>query len=66
MKHHSSMPPKNLYFIFNFLEDIVTRASWQQLKLTTSLLYLSKEHCSLLQRKLILHCSVTHSQSFPA
>lgn len=32
-------------------------ASWQQLKLTTSLLRLSKVDCSLLQRKFILHCS---------
>lgn len=24
MKHHSSMLPKNLYFIFNLLEDVVT------------------------------------------
>jgi len=24
MKHHSSMSPNNLYFIFNLLEDIVT------------------------------------------
>lgn len=37
MKHHSSMPPNNLYFVFNLLET-----SWQQLKLTTSLLHLSK------------------------
>lgn len=43
MKHHRSMPPNNLYFLFNFFWKIQLHwASWQQLKLSTSLLYLFK------------------------
>lgn len=66
MKHHSAMPPNNLYFVFNFLDDTVTLSMLAAIKII-HLTALSIQHyiANCCKRHIFFIALFRHSQMFP-